>query len=207
MLDLYEQEYDPRYPVVCMDEQPKQLIAEIRQPLGCRAGAAACEDYEYVRKGVATVWMFVEPLGCWRDVRVSARRTAIDWAEQLRELVDCQRYVEAVKIRLVCDQLNTHRLASLYKAFPAEEAHRIASKIELVHTPCHGSWLNMAEPELSVLTRQSLSGRIAELQMLAERSHIWSTQRNAAQIGINWQFTTEHARTKLKHLYPVIEAR
>ncbi len=148
--------------------------------------------------------MFVEPLGGWREVRVTETKTAVDWAERVRRLVDDPRYAQAERITLVCDNLVTHDLASLYKAFGPAEALRIARKLELVHTPKHGSWLNVAESELSVLTRQCLSRRIATLREVAEQATAWGVRRNRKQVGVDWQFTTEDARIKLKHLYPKI---
>jgi hypothetical protein len=203
VLQVYGRPYDPRKPVVCMDEQPKQLIRETREPITTAHGERRI-DHEYIREGVCDVWMFTEPLGGWRDVRVTPRRTAIDWAQQVRALVDDPRYAEADRVTLVCDQLNTHVLGSLYKAFPADEALRIANRIELIHTPKHGSWLNIAECELSVLTRQCLGDRLAEIAQIRRRVGPWSHQRNARQIGVDWQFTTDQARNKLKRLYPKV---
>jgi hypothetical protein len=204
VLEVYKRPYDRRHPVVCMDEQPKQLISEVNQPVPAAPGQPARMDYEYVREGVCTVWMFVEPLGGWRSVPVTATKTAIDWAWRVKELVDDPRYVSAERITLVCDNLNTHTLGSLYHAFPAEEALRIVNRLEMVHTPKHGSWLNIAESELSVLTRQSLGRRIATRAAVADEAHAWQVDRNARQTGVDWQFTTTNARTRLKHLYPKI---
>ena len=162
-------------------------------------------DYEYVREGSCTVWMFVEPLGCWRDVRVTQRRTALEWAEQIRALVDAPRYADAERITLVCDNLNTHDMGSLYTAFEPSEAKRILDRLALVFTPKHGSWLNVAELELSVLTRQSLSDRLGSEAAVVERARPWAQERNRRQIGVDWQFTTQDARTKLKRLYPKIK--
>jgi len=205
VLEVYQQPYDPRHPVVCMDEQPKQLIAERRAPQPAVSGQPARTDFIYVRKGVCSVWLFVEPLAGWRRVEVTDRRTAVDWAQQVRALVDHPRYAGAEKIVLVCDQLNTHALASLYQAFPPAEALRLAKKLTLVHSPKHGSWLNMAEPELSVLSRQCLDRRIAQRSTLAREAQRWAVDRNARQLGIDWQFRTHNARLKLKHLYPNIQ--
>ena len=205
VLEVYRRPYDPRRPVVCMDEQPKQLIAEARPPVPAAPGQPARVDYEYVREGVCTAWMFVEPLGGWRDVPVTATKTARDWAEQVQALVDQPRYAEAERITLVCDNLNTHTLAALYQAFEPAEALRIARKLELVHTPKHGSWLNVAEPELSVLTRQSLDRRIATQTEVATEAFAWKERRNDRQVGVEWHFTTEDARIKLKHLYPKVQ--
>jgi hypothetical protein len=202
VLEVYKRPYDPRRPVVGMDEQPKQLITEARRPAPAAPGRPGRLDYEYVREGVCTVWMFVEPLGGWRDVPVTATKTAVDWARRVRQLVDHPRFAEAERITLVCDNLNTHTLASLYQAFEPAEALRLARKLELVHTPKHGSWLNVAESELSALTRQCLDRRIAaQAEVAAEAGH-WNERRNARQVGVDWQFTTEDARIKLKYLYP-----
>ena len=205
VLEVYKRPYDPRRPVVCMDEPPKQLISETRRPIPAAPGRPERVDYEYTREGTCTVWMFVEPLGGWRDVRVSETKTAVDWAKQVQLLVDDLRYAEAERITLVCDNLNTHGLASLYKAFEPAEALRIARRLELVHTPKHGSWLNVAESELSALTRQCLSRRIAMLREVANQGEAWGVRRNRKQVGVDWQFTTEDARVKLKHLYPKIK--
>ena len=204
VLEVYKRPYDPRRPVVCMDEQPKQLISETRRPIPAAPGRPERVDYEYAREGTCVVWMFVEPLGGWRDVRVSGTKTAVDWAEQVRRLVDDPRYAEVERITLVCDNLNTHGLASLYKAFEPGEALRLARKLELVPTPKHGSWLNVAESELSVLTRQCLGGRIGVEEEVAKQAGAWGERRNRKQVGVDWQFTAEDARIKLKHLYPKI---
>ena len=206
VLEVYKRPYDSRRPVVCMDEQPKQLISEVNQPIPAAPGQPARIDYEYVREGVCTVWMFVEPLGGWRSVPVTETKTALDWARHVKQLVDHPRYAAAERITLVCDNLNTHTLASLYQAFPPDEAMRIVKKVELVHTPKHGSWLNIAESELSVLSRQPLGRRIASRAEVASEAAAWSTDRNARQTGVDWQFTTADARVKLKHLYPKIIA-
>lgn len=206
VLEVYKRPHDPTHPVVCMDEQPKQLIAESRREVPAAPGQPARVDYEYVREGMCNVWMFVEPLGGWRDVPVTATKTAVDWARQVRRVVDDPRYSKAERITLVCDNLNTHTLAALYQAFEPAEALRIARKLELVHTPKHGSWLNVAESELSVLTRQCLDRRIAEQKTVAAEAQAWSEERNTDQVGVDWQFTTADARIKLKRLYPnVIE--
>jgi len=207
VLQVYSRPYDPQHPVICMDEQPKQLIREVRDPIATSHGEQRI-DHEYIRQGVCNVWMFTEPLGGWRDVRVSDRRTAIDWARQVKALVDDPRYAHADRITLVCDNLNTHRLASLYEAFDPEEALRIANKLELIHTPKHGSWLNIAECELSVLSRQCLSRRIPETQTIRHETQAWSSERNRRQTGVDGQFITDNARNKLKRLYPkVVELR
>lgn len=205
VLEVYKRPYDPKRPVVCMDEQPKQLIAESRVSVPIAAGQPAHVDHEYLRRGVCVVWMFGEALAGWRDVVVTATKTAVDWAQWVRALVDQPRYAEAECITLVCDNLNTHTLAALYQAFGPAEALRIARKLELVHTPKHGSWLNVAESELSVLTRQSLDRRIDTQAEVAAEATAWKERRNTKQVGVDWQFTTEDARIKLKHLYPKVK--
>jgi DDE superfamily endonuclease len=205
VLEVYTRRYDPRRPVVCMDEQPKQLISETRPPIPGRARQPLRSDYEYVREGVCTVWMFVEPLGRWREVPVTATKTAVDWAHRVQALVNQPRYADVEFITLVCDNLNTHTPAAFYQAFGPEEALRLTQKVQLVHTPKHGSWLNVAESELSVLTRQCLDRRIATQAEVASEAARWGTDRNAEQIGVDWQFTTATARIKLKHLYPKVQ--
>ena len=206
ILEVYRRPHDPRRPVVCMDEQPFQLILESRKsiPMGKRQPKRI--DYEYIREGTCTVWMFVEPLACWRDVQVTAQRTMVDWAHQVRRVIDHPRYGEAEVITLVCDNLNTHDLGSLYEAFEPQEALRLARKLAMVHTPKHGSWLDMAEPELSVLTRQAFGDYIAKQGEVAQRGQAWAAERNTKQVGIDWQFRTEDARIKLKRLYPTFKA-
>jgi DDE superfamily endonuclease len=204
VLEVYKRPYDPQHPVLCMDEQPKQLISEVSTALPIEPGQPARIDYEYVREGMCVVWMFAEPLAGWRSVPVTDTKTAVDWAQRVKAVVDDPRYAEVKCITLVCDNLNTHSLASLYEAFEPAEAQRIARKLELVHTPKHGSWLNIAECELSVLTRQSLDRRLNSRDAVAHEAAAWSEQRNARQIGIEWHFTTHDARTRLKRLYPKI---
>ena len=204
-LEVYKRPYDPKRPVVCMAEQPKQLIAETRRPVPVAPGQPAHVDFEYVRQGVGVVWRFVEALAGWRDVAVSATKAAVDWAHRVRALVDDPRYAEAERITLVCDDLNTHTLAALYQAFGPAEALRLANKLELVHTPKHGSWLNVAESERSVLTRQGLDRRLDTQAEVAAETVAWKERRNRKQIGVEWQFTTEDARIKLKHLYPKVK--
>ena len=205
VLDVYARPDDKRRPVVCMDEQPVQLTSETRTPIPVKPGCKAKSDYEYTREGTCVVWMFVEPLGGWRMVPVTSWRTAVDWAHRMKELVDHPRYADAEKITVVLDNLNTHDLGSLYEAFPPEEAKRIADKLELVFTPKHGSWLNIAECELSVLTRQSMSDRLESESKVQSHATPRAEERNKAQTGVDWQFTTAKARTKLKRLYPKIE--
>jgi hypothetical protein len=205
VLEVYHRPYDPQFPVVNMDEQHKQLIEEVALPLPATPGCPARVDYEYVRRGACVVWMFVEALAGWRDVSVTETRTAVDWADRVRQVVDHPRYAEAECITLICDNLNTHTLASLYQAFPPEEALRIAQRIDIVHSPKHGSWLNIAESELSVLTRQCLDRRLPEQSRVAEECNLWNEQRNNQQVGVDWQFETADARIKLRHLYPKIK--
>lgn len=204
VLEVYKRPYDPKRPVVCMDEQSKQLISETRRGVPAAPGQPARIDYEYVREGVCNIWMFVEPLGGWRTAGATDTRTAVDWARHVQRLVDDPRFKMAERITLVCDNLNTHNLASLYRAFQPAEALRLARKLELVHTPKHGSWLNVAESELSVLSRQCLQRRIAKQEKAATEVRAWSTQRNARQAGVDWHFTSGGARIKLKHLYPKV---
>ncbi len=189
-----------------MDEQPYQLLSETRQSRPIASGRPPSKvDYEYTREGCCTVWMFVEPLGQWREVGVSSRRTASDWAARIRSLVDAPRFRSVEQITLVCDNLNTHDIGSLYTAFPPEEAQRVMDRLKLVCTPKHGSWLNIAEVELSVLTRQALNDRLINLSSVKKRVTSWYREQNRQQTGIDWHFSTSNARTKLKSLYPEIE--
>jgi hypothetical protein len=201
LLDLYAEPLDPARPVVCFDERPCQLIEETRTPRPVAPGKVARVDYEYRRNGTANLFLAVQPRGGWRRVSATAHRTKADFAEQLRQLVD-QDFPAAERIRLVLDNLNTHTLGALYAAFPAAEARRIARKLELHYTPKHGSWLNMAELELSVLSRQCLDRRIPSFEELAHEVGAWQTARNAAGATIAWRFTCEDARAKLPRLYP-----
>ena len=199
--------YNPEEPVVCFDERPVQLIAEITPPLPAEpataehSGTPARVDYEYERCGTANVFMFTEPLAGWRHVAVTARRTRTDLAQQLRWLVD-EKHPQARKIKLVCDNLNTHDGASLYEAFPPAEARRILSKLEFIYTPKHGSWLDIAECELSVFSRQCLAKRIDSIDALTTEAAAWESDRNETQTGVDWQFRAADARIKLKRLYP-----
>jgi DDE superfamily endonuclease len=201
VLAVYERPYDERHPVVCLDEQPKQLIAETRLPRVCSDGTRLY-DYEYERKGTASIFMAFEPLGGKRFLSVHERHTHKEWASVVADIVE-KHYATAEHITLVMDNLSTHNLASLYKAFPAPRARAIASKITIVFTPKHGSWLDMAESELSVLTRTGLAHRIADIETLKQQCEAFENRRNALQTKADWQFTTSDARIKLKRLYPV----
>lgn len=202
VLSVYCRPYDARRPVVCLDELSKQLLAHTRPEVPAGPGSPAREDYEYERRGVANVFVGCEPLVGWRMARVTERRTRRDWAGFVRELVDL-RYPEAEVVVLVEDNLNTHTLGSLYEAFPPAEARRLAEKLEIHPTPVHGSWLNVAELELSVLSRQCLDRRIPDRATLAAEVAAWERDRNARPRAVDWQFTTTDARIKLKRLYPL----
>jgi hypothetical protein len=204
VLAIYKRPYDPEHPVVCFDEKSKQLVGEVCKPIPAAAGRVECHDYEYVRNGTANLFMLVEPLRGWRHVNVTSRRTKLDFAGQMKELVGTH-YPRAGKITLVMDNLNTHRMSCLYEAFPPAEARGIIEKIEVVHTPKHGSWLNMAECELSVLEKQCLGERIGDEPTLRERVSIWNADRNHRSKKIDWQFETADARIKLRRLYPQIQ--
>lgn len=203
VLDVYKRPYDPRFPVVCMDEQPTQLIKETHQVIPAAPGRPERVDHEYERAGTAEDFLFTEPLAGWRKVNVRERRTKVDWAEEIRELLDVD-YPEAEKVVLVCDNLNTHRIASFYEAFEPAQARQLASRLEIHYTPKHGSWLNIAESELSVFTRQCLDRRIPEVGVLRAQAQHWYRERNARQKGVHWQFTAEDARIKLHRLYPQV---
>jgi DDE superfamily endonuclease len=205
ILELYHTPYDPQVPMVCMDEQPVQLIKDTRKPLPAEPGQAERYDYEYERNGTATIFMFTEPLRGVRTVSVREHKTAIDWATEVQHLLDT-RYPEADRIRLVCDNLTTHGLGSLYEAFPPEQARALAARLEIHHTPKHGSWLNIAEIELSALTLQCLDRRLPDIETLREETTQWEERRNTSQKGVDWQFATQDARTKLKRLYPQIQS-
>jgi len=204
VLDLYCRPYDPRYPVVNMDEQPVQLVGETRIPLPAEPGHPERVDYEYERHGTADLFLFVEALAGWRKLGTRERRTAVDWAQEVQVLLD-EDYPEAEKVILVCDNLNTHGTASLYEAFAPAEARRLAQRLEIHYTPKHGSWLNIAECELSVFTRQYLAQRVPDVSSLAQKAKTWEQERNRRQQGINWRFTTTNARIKLKRLYPQVQ--
>jgi hypothetical protein len=204
VLEVYQQPYDPKRPLLCLDEASKQLVAQTRAPLPAEPGQPLREDYEYQRHGTANLFMLFEPLAGQRQVKVTRRRTAVDFAYVVRDLVDVH-YPEAERIVLVMDNLNTHKVASLYEAFEPAEARRLIEKLEIHYTPKHGSWLNMAETELSVLSRQCLDRRIPDRGTLVYEVAIWQDQRNEAVCKVHWQFTTADARVKLHRLYPSIE--
>lgn len=204
VLEVYRRAYDPKRPVVCLDEQSKQLVQETREPIAARPGRNRRVDYEYERNGTANLFMRFEPLAGRRRVKVTDRRTKIDFAHVIRELVD-EDYSEAEVIVLVMDNLNTHKPASLYEAFEPAEARRLVERLEIHYTPKHGSWLNMAETELSILTKQCLDRRIPNQPTLRREVDAWERPRNEAESKIDWQFTTHDARIKLKKLYPSIQ--
>lgn len=206
VLEVYQRPYDPQRPLVCLDEVSKELHATPRGELVTAPGHTACEDYEYERHGVCNLFLSVEPLSGRCQVRVHERRTALDLAEVLQALVD-EDYPEADKIVLVTDNLNTHTPASLYQRFEPVEARRIASKLEWHYTPEHGSWLNVAECELSIFSRQCLNRRIADHVTLAQEAAAWVHRRNLTPTVVRWHFTTTDARIKLRHLYPVVNVR
>lgn len=201
VLEVYQRPYDPQYPVICMDESSKQLIGEVTPPIPLAPGHPVLKDDEYVRNGVAEIFLEVEPLAGKRNVKITERRTKVDWAHYVSEMLN-ERYPDAKKIILVMDNLNTHNISSFYEAFAPEEAFRLAQRLEIHHTPKHGSWLNVAEIELSVLKRQCLPERIPEIELMHQMVHAWNTDRNSRQTTVDWQFKTEDARIKLKRLYP-----
>jgi hypothetical protein len=203
VLEVYKRPYDATRPVICMDESSKQLIGEVTEPIPMAVGHPLLKDDEYVRNGVAEIFMAVEPLAGQRTVKVTERRTRLDWAHFIRDLAD-ERYSDAERIVLVMDNLNTPSTASLYEAFPAEEALRLSKKLEIHYTPKHGSWLNVAEIELSVYKRQCLPERIPTLEGMRALTRAWNEDRNSKQTKVDWQFFTDEARIKLKRLYPKI---
>ncbi len=203
ILDVYKRSYDETHPLICMDESSKQHLKETRQPIPAKPGSVEKYDTEYERNGVSNLFMFFEPLEGRRHVAVTDQRTALDWAHQIRHLVDVM-YPRAERISLVMDNLNTHTGASLYKAFPPEEARRLLDKLEIHYTPKHGSWLNMAEIELSILSRQCLDRRIPDQKALRIEVATWQKNRNASARPMEWRFTNEEARVKLKKLYPTL---
>jgi len=201
VLDIYERPHDPRFPVVCMDEQPVQLIGETRLLLPMEPGHPERYDYEYRRNGTAVNFMFTEPLASWRKVSIRQTKTMIDWAQEIQVLLDVD-YADAEKVILVCDNLNTHKIASLYVAFEPQEAKRLRDRLDMHFTPKHGSWLNIAEIELSLLTRQCLRQRVPDIKTLQREAQAWYERRNENQKSVDWQFTCEDARVRLKRLYP-----
>ncbi|BDC97809.1 hypothetical protein PEPS_00900 [Persicobacter psychrovividus] len=207
VLDVYKRPYDKNHPVICMDEGGKQLIGQTRTPIEVKGakGVQIKEDYEYKRNGVCNIFVANEPLNGKRYAQVTDRKTKSDWAKFIRKLID-EHYSECNKVTVVLDNLKTHTIGAFYDTFSPKEAKRIVDKIEFVFTPKHGSWLNMAEIELNVLGKQCLSQRIADKETLQKQVDAWVSYRNAITASINWQFTTEDARIKLKRLYPTIEA-
>jgi len=201
ILELYALPYDPKIPLVCMDEQPCQLLDDAIKPLPMKQGRTVREDYEYIRNGTCSIFAFTEPLKDWRRVEATERRTRVDWAHQVERLL-LEDYPNAEKIRLVMDNLNTHTLGSLYTAFPADKALSLVKRLEIHYTPRHGSWLNIAEIELSVMTQQCLGRRIPSIEALNEQLSAWMRDRNHEAKHVDWHFTTEQARGKLKYLYP-----
>lgn len=204
VLDVYRRPHDATAPVVCMDEMPVQLIKETRRPIPAGPGRPRRIDYEYERNGTANIFTFVEPIAGWRQTRVTERRTRVDWAIALRDLVD-GRYADAKLIVLIMDNLNTHTLGSLYEAFPPAEARRLAKRLEIHYTPKHGSWLNIAENELSALSRQCLSRRIGTIEKLKSEVAAWEAPRNEEHVRVQWRLTIDQARTKLHKVYPTIQ--
>ena len=200
-LEVYHRPYSPQRPLVCIDESSKQQVKETRAPQPCQPGQVRRYDYEYERNGVSNLFMIFAPLEGWRHVKVTDRRTNVDWAHCLKDLVDVH-FPQAEKIMLMSDNLNTHKPAALYEAFSPPEARRIIEKLDWHHTPKHGSWLNMAEIELSVLQRQCLARRIPDQETLKHEVTAWEHERNQQAAKVNWRFTTQEARIKLKKLYP-----
>jgi DDE superfamily endonuclease len=203
ILDLYAAQHTEEEPLICMDEASKQLLADVHEPMTLLPGHAAKEDYHYERRGVQALFVFFDPLRGWRRVSNRDSRTRLDWAEEVRRLLE-EDYPHAHKVKLVCDNLNTHHIASLYEAFPAELAHRLARRLEIHYTPRNGSWLNVAEIELSVLARQCLDRRIGSVEELRSELGAWEDDRNAEGSRVVWRFTTADARIKLRHLYPQV---
>ena len=201
VLDVYHAPYDPQFPLVCMDESNKQLVGEVHAPLTAAPGRGQIIDHEYVRNGVAEIFLEVEPLSGRRHIDITEQRTRKDWAMFIKGMLD-ERYPQATKVRLVMDNLNTHSAASLYEAFDPEEARRLAQRLEIHYTPKHGSWLNIAEIELSALNGQCLNRRIPTIDLMRREVAAWELDRNNRNATIDWRFTTESARIKLKRLYP-----
>ena len=204
VLDVYRRPHDPAFPVVCMDETPRQLISEVRTPVAAVPGRPARHDYEYRRRGTCNVFMATEPLAGRRMTKVTERKTKIDWARFLADVA--ARHADAERITLVMDNLNTHRPGALYEAFPPAQAKALWDRFEFVHTPKHGSWLNVAEVELNVMIRQCLNRRIDSIDILRREVDAWQDRRDRLKAKVNWQFTTDDARIKLKRLYPTLDA-
>ena len=205
VLDTYAQPYDADFPVLCMDEQPVQLLKETRVRIAASRQHPRRVDYEYERNGTASIFMFTEPLSGWRTVHVREQRTKVDWAVEMEELLRT-RYANAQKVILVCDNLNTHTMGAFYEAFPADKARKLVRRLDFRFTPKHGSWLNISENELSSMTRQCLKDRrIGDIDQLRTETHAWSDASNDKQRGVDWQFTIGDARRKLKFLYPQIK--
>ena len=205
VLETYSKPYDPEAPVLCMDEQPVQLVKEVKQPIAATKEHPKRVDYEYERAGVANVFMFAEPLSGWRDVAIRLSKTKADWAIEMARLME-GRYADCQTVRLVCDNLNTHTMGAFYEVFDAERARSIARRIEFHYTPKHGSWLNIAETEVSSLTRQCVHGRrIGDIEMLRNETSAWASDVNQTQRGVDWQMKIGDARTKLKSVYPKIK--
>ena len=204
VLEVYKLPYDAKRPLICMDEMPKQLLADKREPIASQAGSPARQDYEYQRNGVADLFMLFEPLVGRRFVEVTEKRRKVEWATVMKQLSDV-RYPQAEKILVVLDNLNTHTPSAFYETFEPEEARRLVERFEFHFTPKHGSWLNMAEIELSALVRQCLDRRLPDIETLTDEVQAWQQQRNDEVVKVLWQFTTTEARTKLKHLYPKMQ--
>jgi len=202
ILDTYGLPYDKNIPLICMDEKPYQLLDELLKPLPMRRGRLKRIDYEYVRKGSCSIFVFTEPLAGWRTTSVREKRTKRDWAEEIHDLL-IVHYPNSQKIRLVLDNLNTHTIGSLYETYPPEIARSLAKRLEIHYTPIHGSWLNIAEIELSAMERQCLKRRMSDIDILRNELKAWHKDRNKSQKEVDWQFTTQDARIKLKRLYPV----
>ena len=205
VLDVYARPYQARYPVLCMDEQPIQLLRETRTPIAATRRRPRRIDYEYERAGTASIFMFCEPLSGWREVSVRERRTKADWAQEVERLLRT-RYPSAVQVILVCDNLNTHTKGAFYEAFEPEQARQLVRRLAFCHTPKHGSWLNIAENELSAMTRQCITGRrFPTVELLRAETTAWHEHSNARQRGVDWQFKVEDARVKLKSVYPKLQ--
>lgn len=201
VLDTYSEGYNEQYPLICMDEASKQIMSDLNPSLPMLPGHPRREDHHYQRQGVQALFMFFDPIRGWRRVSSRDSRTRIDWAEEMRQLLDVD-YKKAKRVTVVCDNLNTHNIASFYHAFDAATAHRLTKKLRMVHTPINGSWLNMAEMELSILSRQCIDRRFENVKEMTNAIAAWQKYRNNKNLGANWQFTTQDARNKLKSLYP-----